>query len=89
MTKRKRLFGRVACITLLVLVAFCVGTAVRPAAEARAGVREAAPTPHFLAGGERAVPVLEEISETLKRIDTRLSRIEKTVAEAAMRQDSR
>ncbi|MHB8900782.1 MAG: hypothetical protein ACYC6Y_18685 [Thermoguttaceae bacterium] len=40
------------------------------------------PPGHFLAGGERALPVLEEISATLKRIDERLDRLEKLAAQA-------
>jgi len=38
---------------------------------------------HFLAGGERSVPVLEEISATLKRIDERLQRLEKLAQKLA------
>ena len=40
-------------------------------------VADEVPPGHFLAGGERAVPVLEEISATLKRIEERLDRLEK------------
>ncbi len=68
-------------LAMAILVAFGVGTSLQPRAAVRAGVREAAPQQHFLAGGERAVPVLMEISETLKRIDTRLARIENTVTQ--------
>ncbi len=94
MTKRTMVFGRIAGLriaglTLVVLIAFCAGTSLRPPPAARAGVREGTPTPHFLAGGERALPVLEEISKTLKQIDTRLSRIEKIAADAAGRRNGR
>ena len=38
---------------------------------------------HFLAGSERSLPVLEEISATMKRIDERLARLEKIAMQAA------
>ncbi|NLS93716.1 MAG: hypothetical protein GXX96_16270 [Planctomycetaceae bacterium] len=41
------------------------------------------PAGHFLAGGERSVPVLEKISATLDRIDERLARLERIALEAA------
>jgi hypothetical protein len=50
---------------------------------ARASVRESPPRQAFLAGGERSLPILQEISGTLKQIDERLARIEKTLAAAA------
>lgn len=89
MAKTKPAFGPVACLALLVAGAFCLGTSLRPQSAARAGVRETTPREHFLAGSERSLPVLQEISTTLKQIDGRLSRIEKAVATAAQRQDNR
>ncbi len=45
-------------------------------------VADQVPPGHFLAGGERSVPVLEEISATLKRMDERLARLEKIALQA-------
>lgn len=82
-------FGRIACLTLLVASAVCAGAHFRPQPAARAGVRETTPKEHFLAGSERSVPVLKEISATLRQIDARLAKMEKTVAEGVRRQDNR
>lgn len=71
--------------TALLLGAFSIGTlCARPpagqSARTPAGqptATEALPPGHFMAGSERAVPLLNEISESLKRIDERLERLEK------------
>ena len=83
MSKTKLTLGRTACLALLLMGAFWAGAVLRPQPAARASVREVTPKRHFLAGGERAVPVLQEISATLKQIDLRLSRIEKAIVAAA------
>lgn len=46
-------------------------------------VADQVPPGHFLAGGERSVPILEEISATLKRMDQRLARLEKIALQVA------
>lgn len=74
---------RVLWLTLVLLVAFAAGVSVRIRPAMTAEVRRSAPRQHFLAGSERALPVLQEISQTLKQIDARLSRIEKIAAAAA------
>lgn len=71
---------RAALAGLLLCGAFWAGSLHRPQAVAAPGVRETTPPGHFLAGSERALPLLEEISATLKQIDTRLAAIEKSVA---------
>lgn len=88
MAKTRLACGRIVCLMLLVLGAFCLGTAFGPSPAVRAGVRQTTSTEHFLAGGERSVPVLEEIAKTLRQIDTRLARIEKVAAAAAGQQDN-
>jgi hypothetical protein len=64
-------------IALVLLATNCL---VGPAA----AQRDARETPHpetFLSGGARSEIVLREISETLKRIDSRLERFEKVLRE--------
>jgi hypothetical protein len=68
---------------LLLLGGFWVGAASDPESPAQAGVRETPPRKAFLAGSERSLPILQEISDTLKQIDGRLMRIEKAVTETA------
>jgi len=72
--------------TAAILVAcFWAGTFLRPQPASTADVRKGAPREHFLAGDERSIPILQEISGTLKQMDARLSRIEEVVAAAAKR----
>ena len=52
-----------------------------PAGQSR--VSPQAPVSHFLSGSERSLPVLVEISATMKRIDERLARLEKIAVQAA------
>ena len=73
---------QVACAGLLLLGGFWAGGAFHPETAAKAGVRKTPPREAFLAGSERALSVLQDISETLKRIDARLMRIEKAVDQA-------
>ncbi len=80
---------RIGWPVVLLLAGLCAGACLRPQPAATAGIREATPREHFLAGSERSVPVLNEISATLKHIDTRLARIEKTVADAAAQANNR
>ncbi|HIQ20018.1 MAG TPA: hypothetical protein EYH34_02105 [Planctomycetes bacterium] len=80
MNKRKRLAGCIVTVAAALALGFLVGGAASRDASARAGVRRSAPPQAFLSGSERALPVLMEISTTLKRIDQRLARIERAVA---------
>jgi len=89
MAKAKPGFGQIVCVAILLLGAFCMGVSFRPQPVARAGVRDAIPPGHFLSGSERSVPLLKEISGTLRKIDARLSKIENMVALATERQDKR
>jgi len=89
MAKAKPLFAQAACVLILLFAAFCVGTSLQPQPSAKAAVRKAAPKPHFLSGSERSLPILQEISQTLKRIDGHLAKIEEMVAAASQRQDKR
>ncbi len=73
-------FGATAAI---LVASFWAGTFLRPQPASTADVRRGKPKQHFLAGSERSVPILQEISETLKRVDARLAKIEAIAAEAA------
>lgn len=85
MSRHQLTFARHGTLALAVLGAVLIGALfARPPAgqsgRSPSAQRQAAdeiPPGHFLAGGERSVPVLEEISATLKRIDERLERLEK------------
>ncbi len=72
------LFGRGLLTGVLLVAAFWLGSSVRrePTVSA-ADTRRNPPREAFLAGSERSIPILQEISVTLKRIDTRLARLEK------------
>jgi len=78
MKKTTRNAGRMAAVALTLALAFLAGTVCEP--RTSAGVRQSAPREAFLSGGERSVPLLVEISATLKRIDNRLARLEKLMA---------
>lgn len=73
---------RVTCVGLLLLGGYCVGTAFHPETSARAWEGDTPPRQAFLAGSERALPILQDISKTLKQIDARLEKIEKAAAQA-------
>lgn len=81
----KTTFVRLGWLTMLLVGSFWAGTCFQPQPASSAEVRKGTPRTHFLSGGERAVPILLEISDTLKRIDSRLARIEETIATAAER----
>ena len=91
MSQPRLTFRRHGMLALFVLGAVLIGVlCARPPAGQSSrplpGENPAAdqfPAGHFMAGGERAVPVLEEISATLKRVDERLARLEKIAMQAA------
>jgi hypothetical protein len=69
----------------MVLAAFSllvIAAASRWPSDARADVTEEPAQKQFLSGGARSEIVLREISETLKRIDGRLERMENAVRAA-------
>jgi hypothetical protein len=86
MNETGRRLRRLAAVGIIVLGAYLAGSLLRPPRAANADVRHSPPRQAFLAGGERAVPILQDIAATLKRIDDRLARLEKTVAAAAEQQ---
>lgn len=61
----------------LAVLAICIVRQLSIAAYA--DVRNTTSRAHFKSGGERSEMVLVEISATLKRIDARLERIEKSI----------
>ena len=83
MSSNKPKSGRIGILVLLMLLAFWTGTYFRAEPKASAGVRSAAAPGHFLSGSERSLPILTEISTTLKQIDARLAKIEKVALASA------
>ncbi|MCR4411419.1 MAG: hypothetical protein NUV77_03215 [Thermoguttaceae bacterium] len=69
-------------LVLAALVAAVVAFSAPSVPDALAEVREQPAPRAFLSGGERSEILLREISETLKRIDSRLERLERAVYEA-------
>ena len=82
---RIRVLAHLGWIALIVLLVLFVGTRFRPQPAVRAGVREITPRESFLAGDQRSLPILQDISATLRQIDARLAKIEKAVATAVGR----
>lgn len=67
-----------AGLMLALAVGGLVGRATQPNA-VQAEVRRSPPRAAFESGSERSEKILKDISETLKRIDQRLARIETSV----------
>jgi len=72
---KRSLPGAVAAAGLLAAGAFIGSVATGPSA-AWGEVRSAAPPQHFASGSQLSLPLLQEISATLQRIDARLARLE-------------
>jgi hypothetical protein len=70
---------RTAVLVAVTAVGFLAGTARHGQSPLQAQGRRSAPREAFLSGSERALPVLMEISATLKRIEERLAKIEQSV----------
>ena len=70
-------------IAVVAFVSFAAGTSERASSSARADVRRSKPREAFLSGAGRSLVVLQEISATLKRMETRLDRIERSASELA------
>ncbi len=66
-------------LMLVLLLGYVAGTFSHQPSAVSAGVRNSKNRAAFEGGGERSARILIEISSTLKRIDRRLERIEKTV----------
>ena len=60
----------------LILLGVVLGGALAPAGDARAQARKDPLSHNLRSGGQLAIPVLEEISATLQRIDARIARLE-------------
>ena len=83
MSKHRLSFARHGLPALVILGALLLGAlSGRPPAD-KSGISGDLPAGHFLSGSERSLPVLQEISATLKRIDERLVRLEKIAVQAA------
>lgn len=78
---------RAAMLGALLVAAFAAGSLIQPIAALHAQARfsgvQVSPQPQAMqSGGARAVPVLDEILATLRRIDGRLERLEAKVLAA-------
>lgn len=82
MPEMKTKFVRLGWLTVFLAGSFLAGTCFQAQPASSSEVRKGTPRAHFLSGGERSVPILLEISDTLKRIDSRLARIEEAIATA-------
>jgi len=75
-------------LVVLLGATFWAGASLQPqpavTAETRKSAKDDKPV-RFLSGSERSLPILQEMSETLKRMEACLSRIEKIQASAAKR----
>jgi len=76
---QKKIF-RVFALAFAV-AAVCGVLVMQPASDVHGEVRPTPVPESFKSGGERSEIVLREISETLKRIDARLAKIEAIAAE--------
>ena len=76
-------FARHGLPALAILGALLFGALCGKPPAGRSRVSDDAPPMHFLSGSERSLPVLQEISATMKRIDERLARLEKIAMQAA------
>ena len=83
MTVRRPSLWQAAVAIAVLSGTFWAGATLPAPSHARAGIRETPPKQHFLSGSERALPILTEMSATLKQIDARLAKIEKTIETAA------
>jgi hypothetical protein len=79
MADRRLYIGNVGWLAAMLLGAFWLGAAVPPRTAATAEILQTESKEQFLAGDERSIPVLKEIAATVKRIDARLERIEKSL----------
>ena len=75
-----RTIPRLAAALIAVTVGFVAGVCWHAVPPAQADVRESPPREAFKAGSERSVEILGEMSATLKRIETRVERIEQTIS---------
>ena len=69
-------------IGLLIASGFFMGRVWEGHSAALAGVRRSAPRKTFLSGSERSETHLKEIAGTLKRIETKMGRIEQAIKKA-------
>ncbi|MBN2477596.1 MAG: hypothetical protein JXB62_23515 [Pirellulales bacterium] len=89
MTRIQRKAGPVLATAAILLGGFLLGGYLHTQPDANAGVRETTSREHFLAGSERSLPVLKDISLTLRQIEAHLAKIETTITTAAAQQSER
>jgi hypothetical protein len=81
----KSKLAQLGWIALLLAVGFWAGASFQPQTAVTAEARRGAKPQQFLSGAERSLPILQEMSDTLKRMEACLLRIEKMEAAAARR----
>jgi hypothetical protein len=74
---------RVLWLSIAIAAGFLAGSADRPGPQTMAEVRRTPPREAFQGGDERSEVVLREIAATLTRIESRVERIEKSLAKGA------
>ena len=83
MSRQTLTFARHGLLALVMFLAVLIGALCGRPPAGRIRTSSDADAGHFLSGSERSLPVLQEISATMKRIDERLARIENLALEAA------
>ena len=81
----KSKFAQLGWIVALLGVGFWAGASFRPQSAITAETKRGTKQQQFLSGAERSLPILQEMSDTLKRMEACLLRIEKMEAAAAKR----
>jgi hypothetical protein len=79
MADRKLKIGTASWMVVALLGAFWWGSTFRPRTGATAEIQQVESPERFLAGDERSIPILKEIAATVKQIDARLERLEKSL----------
>jgi hypothetical protein len=83
MSRHRPNFARHGLPALVILVAVLLGAMYGRPPVGKNSISDEIPPGHFLAGGERSLPILNEIAATLKRIDERLVSLEEIAIKAA------
>ena len=76
----KRQFYRAASYVVVAIAGMTLWAAIPPTNQAQGEVRATPEPQSFQTGGQLSVPVLREISATLRQIDGRLARLETVAA---------
>lgn len=78
-------FPRGMALVTVGVLGFAAGVCWQGLAPVQAEVRESPQPMAFKAGSERSLDILNEMAATLKKIDSRVERIEQTISRATAR----